>query len=232
MRPSHRVNNRGDFLHVAFFANRRKHLRKLDEFRLWNSGHLLHHLRCVPRIVLLHQLEHAAWILQSRIKLRLFRHQRQRRWRPRFVLRRRCARIIPACAIVCLCLFVESGKHAFVFRQFKIVRNDESCIRVIDDVILRDALFLDRIANHPAQKRNIRSRTNLRKFIRHACRSREPRIHYNHFCVSIALRFNRPLESARMVLRRIPAHDEHQVRVLDVHPTVGHRPASECWSQT
>ena len=41
-----------------------------------------------------------------------------------------------------------------------------------------------------------------------------------------------PLESARMVLGRIAAHDQHHVGVLDVDPAVGHRPASERWPQT
>ena len=30
----------------------------------------------------------------------------------------------------------------------------------------------------------------------------------------------------------IPADHHHHVGVLDVDPAIGHRPASECWSQT
>ena len=54
--------------------------------------------------------------------------------------------------------------------------------------------------------------------------------------IILALRFSlgldRPLEAAGMVLGRIAAHDQHHVGVLDVDPAIGHRPASECWSQT
>ena len=50
--------------------------------------------------------------------------------------------------------------------------------------------------------------------------------------VAVALGLDRPLESAGMVLGRIAAHDQHHVGVLDVDPAVGHRPASESWSQT
>src|SRR5215208_210 len=35
-----------------------------------------------------------------------------------------------------------------------------------------------------------------------------------------------------MVFSRIPTHDQHHVRVLDVDPTVGHCAASECGPQT
>jgi hypothetical protein len=35
-----------------------------------------------------------------------------------------------------------------------------------------------------------------------------------------------------MVFRRIAAHDQQHVGILHVDPAVGHRPASESWSQT
>jgi len=50
--------------------------------------------------------------------------------------------------------------------------------------------------------------------------------------IAVAFRFDHPLKSAGMVLGRIAAHDQHHVGVLDIDPAVGHRPASESWSQT
>src|SRR5689334_20803819 len=46
------------------------------------------------------------------------------------------------------------------------------------------------------------------------------------------LRFNRPLETTRVVLSRIATHDQHHVGVLDVDPAVGHCAASEGGPQT
>ena len=63
-------------------------------------------------------------------------------------------------------------------------------------------------------------------------RAREARIDDDDLGVAIALGLDRPLESARMVLGRIAAHDQHHVGVLDVDPAVGHGAASESWSQT
>src|SRR5215213_3811384 len=46
------------------------------------------------------------------------------------------------------------------------------------------------------------------------------------------LRFDRPFEATRVVLRRITAHDQHHVGILHVDPAVGHCTASECGPQT
>src|SRR5215472_11423583 len=35
-----------------------------------------------------------------------------------------------------------------------------------------------------------------------------------------------------MILRRVPAYDQHHVGVLDVDPAIRHGPASKCWPQT
>ena len=35
-----------------------------------------------------------------------------------------------------------------------------------------------------------------------------------------------------MRFRRITAHDDNQIRVLDINPVVGHRTATKCWSKT
>ncbi len=61
---------------------------------------------------------------------------------------------------------------------------------------------------------------------------REPRINNDQFCIAIALRFDHPLEAARVILRRVAAHDQHHVGVLDIHPAVRHRAPAKRWSQT
>ena len=74
--------------------------------------------------------------------------------------------------------------------------------------------------------------TNLEEEIGVCRRPREARIDDDHLGVALQLRFNRPLEAARVALGRIATHDQHHVGVLDVDPAVGHRAASECGPQT
>ena len=119
-----------------------------------------------------------------------------------------------------------------VFGQLESFLYDERGIRVVDDVVFRDSIVLNRVIDQPAEKSYVRSRANLQEHIRNCRRSREPRIDDDHLRVANLLRLNRPLEPARMVLGRVAAHYQHHVGVLDVDPTIGHRAAPECWSQT
>jgi hypothetical protein len=66
----------------------------------------------------------------------------------------------------------------------------------------------------------------------HSRGSREPRIHYDHFRVAIAFRFDSPFETAGVVLGWISAHDQHHVAILDVDPSVRHCAPAKRWSQT
>ena len=50
--------------------------------------------------------------------------------------------------------------------------------------------------------------------------------------VALALGLHRPFETAGMILRRIAAHDEHHVGILNVDPAIGHCAPPKRWSQT
>jgi hypothetical protein len=132
-----------------------------------------------------------------------------------------------------LLLGVKAAENAVgVSRKLELGLNDKSGIRVIEKIVFRDAIVFDRVVDQPTKKCDVGTRANLAKKIRDRCGAREPRVDDNHFCVPRAYRFDGPLETARMVLCRVPAHDQHHVGVLDIDPAVGHCPASERWSQT
>ena len=60
----------------------------------------------------------------------------------------------------------------------------------------------------------------------------EARIDAHELRVAVPPRFHDEAEADRMVLGRVAAHGEHDIRVADVGPAVGHRSASECGGQT
>ena len=72
----------------------------------------------------------------------------------------------------------------------------------------------------------------LHKLIGNGGGAGEARIDHDHLGIALALGFHRPFETARVVLRRIAAHDQHHVGVLDVDPAICHRTATECGPQT
>ena len=139
--------------------------------------------------------------------------------------------IIPCSFVVALGRRIEAGEQA-VFRQLESVIDDERGVGVVDQVLVRNAVVLDGVIDKAAEKREVAAGANLAENIGLRRRAREARIHHDHLGVAVALGLHRPLESARMVLGWITAHDQHHVGILHVDPAIGHGPAPESWSQT
>ena len=139
--------------------------------------------------------------------------------------------IVPRRFVVDLSGGIEAGVESIV-GKLKTFLNNERRVGVIEQVIVGKATVLNGVVNQPAQEGDIGAGANLEKEISGGGRPRQARIDHNHFGIAVQLRFNRPFETTGVVFRWIAAHDQHHVGVLDVDPAIGHRPASECWSQT
>src|SRR5208337_3558799 len=191
------------------------------------------------------QLIHAARVLQGEIEGSL-RRKRRRRWRGTglcsgwFLVRRAgywltgkvsALFIVPGRFVVALLLWVKTGVQA-VFRQLESVFNDEGSIRVVDQVVVRDAVVLNGVVNQASEEGNVGSGANLEEEISGGGGTRQSRIDHDHLGIAVKLGFDGPLESAGMVFGWIAAHDQHQVSVLDVDPAIGHCAASEGGPQT
>src|SRR5258705_6986129 len=104
------------------------------------------------------------------------------------------ARIIPRGPVVSLRGGVEARKHAVhISRQLEIVPDDERRVRVVDQVIFRDAAVFDGIADDAAEERDVRAGADLAEDIRYPPRAPEARADRDHFSVPPALRFDGPL---------------------------------------
>ncbi len=126
---------------------------------------------------------------------------------------------------------VKTGKET-VFRQFEALLHDQGRVRVVGDVLLRVAIVLQRIMDQPAKESDIRARANLAEMVGLRGRPLEAWINHDNLGVADALGFHNPFEPARMIFRRVTAHDQHHVGIFDVYPAIGHCTASERWSQT
>ena len=130
-----------------------------------------------------------------------------------------------------MCCRIKPGVQS-VLGQLEPVLHNKSRVRVVQEVIFRDAIVLDGIVDDSAEESDIAARAKLAEQIRDRCGAGKARVDHDHFRVASALGFDGPLETAGVVFGRIPAHDQHHVGVFDVHPPIGHGPASEGWSQT
>ena len=66
----------------------------------------------------------------------------------------------------------------------------------------------------------------------HRRRAGEARVHHDELGLVLDLGLDHPLEAAGVGLGGVAAHDDDDVGVLDVHPVVGHRAATERGGQT
>src|SRR6266481_7225494 len=73
----------------------------------------------------------------------------------------RCAAflIVPCGFVVGLFLRVKSGVEP-ILGKFEALLDDEGSVRVVDDVVFRDAVIFERVANQSAEKRYIRAGSN------------------------------------------------------------------------
>src|SRR5205823_3091130 len=157
LRPADRVNDRRDPLHVALLAYGREEIGGLEELIARNAGDPLDHLRRVPRILLFEQLKYRSRMLKRHV-IGDVRRQRGRR-RPsgsssRFVVPRR------------LVVFVLGGVEArieAVLRQLESFLDDKGGVCVVDEVLVRETVVLNRVVDQTAQKCDIRSSANLKE---------------------------------------------------------------------
>ena len=221
-----------------------------------------HHLRRIAGVLLLQQLIDTARVLQRQIVGNVRRERRWRRRSAgrnplcgsrdrhnsglRLVQRGRlpcrCNRhrlasfvatllVIPSGLVVGLGGIIEAREQP-VLRQLETVFDEEGRICVVDQIFLRDTVVRESIADDAAQEGSIGAGADLKEKVGLRCRAGKAGIDTDQLRIAVALGLDRPLESARVVLGRIAAHDQHHVGVLDVDPAVGHRPAPESWSQT
>src|SRR5258706_10276541 len=100
------------------------------------------------------------------------------------------------------------------------------------EMVVGVAIVWAGLIDKTAEKSDIGAGAYLEKEIGLGRRARKARIYHDHFGVAMQLRFHRPLETTRVVLSRVAAHNQHHVGVLDVDPAVGHCAASEGGPQT
>src|SRR4029077_16845903 len=103
--------------------------------------------------------------------------------------------IVPRAFVVGLFLRIKSGVEP-IFRKLESLFDDEGSVRVVDYVVFRDPVILERVVNQSAEKRYIRAGSNLAEKIGSGSGACKARIHHDHLGIAIAFRFYRPLETA------------------------------------
>src|SRR5579863_1127744 len=72
--------------------------------------------------------------------------------------------VVPSRLVVGLGIVIETGEQP-VFRQLESVFDDERRVGVVDQVLVRDAVVLQRVVDHAAEEGNVATGANLQEEI-------------------------------------------------------------------
>ena len=213
MRPAQRVET-GQ--HPVRRGGRGDQLTDLEKGFNRRAAQLMHLFRRIAIDVVLEQIEHAARMLKRVIHLRI-------------------ALIVqfvgPSRPVVAdfRIIGVVAAEQALV--EAEILAHDERGIGIRLHIRPVDGVLFQQIADDAIQEGNVRAGPDRHVQVRHRRRAGEAGIDHDQLGLVARLRFHRPLEADRMRLRRVAAHGDDDVGMLDVHPGVGHRPAPETGRQ-
>ena len=138
--------------------------------------------------------------------------------------------IVPGRLIV-LTFFSVVAAEQTVFES-KIITHQQAGVGVMLNVFGVDFVVFDQVAQNARQERNVRTGTNRCVNIRHRSGTRKTGIDNDQGCIVVVFRFHRPAETDGMRFSSVTAHHHYDVSVFDIHPVVGHRTATKCWSKT
>ena len=135
----------------------------------------------------------------------------------------------PLGAFVLLLLRIKAAEQTFI--KTVTVTHNQRRIGVSAHVFMLDLIVGNQVVDHAHQKGNVRSGPNRRVDISDGRTAIKPRVNHNHFGAIADLGFDDPLETNRVCLGGVAAHNQHHVGVLDIDPVVGHCATAQRWRQ-
>ncbi len=208
LRPAQGVHDGHDLARCRGFGDGFPHLQHLV---LRCAAYVADHFRRVTAVVLLEQIEHAAWVGQAfvdageAVLVQLVAPGG-------FV---RVAALLGVIAIEQAVLETEAFLH------------DERDVGVIDHVLVLDLVVFQQVVDQPAEEGDVGTGADRRIHVSHRGRTGEARIDHDQPRLVARLGLGDPFEAARVRFGGVTAHDQNQVSVLDIAPVIGHGAAAK-----
>ena len=193
-RPAHGVHDGADPVGGPSGAY---DVRHREELLGGASRDLRDHVGRIAAVVALHQLEDAARVLERHVPA----HKAVR-----------AQLILPGRPVVGALGLVESSEEPVL--ESEALFHDERGIGVQPDVLLVEEPFVEDLVNHPAQDRDVGAGANLEVMIGDGGGAGITGVDRYDPGATLIPGLERPLEPARVILRRVRAHDQHHVGVL------------------
>ena len=188
----------------------RQQVPELQDLGLRHAADALDHLHRVAAVVLAHQLEHAARVLQCLVaadEALLVEVE------------------VPGGLVVLVALLVVAAEQPVV--ELEAFAHQVRRVGVMQNVFVGVAVILDQVADQPAKEDDIGPGTDPGVVVRHRRGAVVARVNGNQDRIAALLGLHDPAEAHRMRLGRVPAHGQDNIGIADVDPAVGHGTATE-----
>src|ERR1700739_4278033 len=122
----------------------------------------------------------------------------------------------PATAVVTPVLRVPTGKDtAQILSILVLLRKNDRSVGVVDHVLAKIFCVFENVMNEPPEKQDVRSGAQGSPDVCHSGGAAETRIDVNDLRTALS-RFDHPLETDRVVLRHVRAHNQDGIRIYEI----------------
>ncbi|MND86004.1 hypothetical protein D3C80_779500 [compost metagenome] len=200
--PAERIHRRHCLGRCRAF---RDHLGNLQEFLLRRAADLFDQFRRVRGEMLLQEVPDATGMLKRRVGhgKAVIAHD-----------------IIPGGFVVVALFFVIAGKQAILVAET--VFHDERGVGERLHVFPLHLAVIDAIFHHTIEEGDVGTLADRRIIIRYGGRTGIARVNDDQLGAAMGLCFRHPFKSTGMRFRRVAAHDDDEVGILDVGPSIRH----------
>src|SRR5216683_5484351 len=224
LRPTQRIAN----CSCLFRARcRAKRLRNFQEPLARNPAKPFNQLRRVSRIMPLQNLVYTSWMAERGVALAipevgggssaLLPVTGMRSGAPgRHSAALDASPVKPSAFVVTAILSVPAGEDASqIFSILELLCENDRSVGVVDHILAKIFFVFENVMNEPAEKQDVRSGAQGSPNVCHCGGAAETRIDVNDLRTALS-RFDHPLETDRVILRHIRAHNQNGIRIHEI----------------
>src|SRR4029077_6737194 len=122
----------------------------------------------------------------------------------------------PGAAVITPIVRVPTREDASqILGILKLLWKDDRSVGVVDHVLAKIFFVFENVMNKPPEKQDVRSGAQWGPNVCHGGRAAEARIDVNDLCTALS-RFDPPLETDRVILRHVRAHNQDGIRIYEI----------------
>src|SRR6201987_3858602 len=122
----------------------------------------------------------------------------------------------PRAAVITPVVSVPTREDASqILSILKLLWKNDRSVGVVDHVLAKNFFVFENVMDKPTEKQDVRSGAQRSPNVCHGGRAAEARIDVNDLRTALS-RFDHPLETDRVILRHVRAHNQNGIRIYEI----------------